>query len=232
MGRYSHYTFSDDNGKTWSPRIVYRVHNRTGQRCGPVAHGIQIKQGPHKGRFVYPGRTNAGDKYDLAKYSHNCTILSDDRGLTWRFGGLTQPGTGEGSIVELTDGRLWMTSRNEYRRGHRCFDWSFDGGTTWPVGGIDERLPCPSCHAGVARYENRILHCNVAGPGRTHLTVRVSYDDCKTWPVSKIVWAGPAAYSDIGVLADGTVLVLYEGGQKHPYEEIRLARFSIKWLEQ
>ncbi len=230
-GRYHHYTFSDDNGKTWSPRNVYKVRNATGQQVGPVAHGIQIQRGPHKGRLVYPARTHVGYVPGLAKYSHNCTIISDDHGLTWRFGGLTQAGTGEGSIVELSDGRLWMTSRNEYRRGARCFDWSFDGGETFPVGGIDKRLPCPGCHAGVARYKNMILHCGVAGPGRTHLVVRVSYDDCKTWPVSKVIWAGHAAYADIGVLANGTVLVLYESGKATAYEEIRLARFSVKWLE-
>jgi hypothetical protein len=37
-------------------------------------------------------------------------------------------------------------------------------------------------------------------------------------------------YSDMCVLADGTVLCLYEGGAKHPYESIRQARFNRAWL--
>ena len=34
------------------------------------------------------------------------------------------------------------------------------------------------------------------------------------------------------VLADGTVLCLYEGGAKHRYESIRQARFNFVWLRR
>ena len=59
------------------------------------------------------------------------------------------------------------------------------------------------------------------------MTVRASFDDCKTWPESLVLHEGPSAYSDLAVLPDGTVLCLYERGEKNAYEEIVLARFKF-----
>ena len=63
------------------------------------------------------------------------------------------------------------------------------------------------------------------------MTVRVSYDECKTWSAGKVLHPGPSAYSDLAVAADGTVLCLYERGGEHAYETITLARFTTDWLE-
>jgi sialidase-1 len=62
------------------------------------------------------------------------------------------------------------------------------------------------------------------------MTVRLSYDEAKTWPIAKTLWAGPAAYSCLAVLPDGQILCLYERGEKHPYETITLGRFGLDWL--
>jgi len=62
------------------------------------------------------------------------------------------------------------------------------------------------------------------------MTIRLSYDECRTWAVSKVVHDGPSAYSDMAVLGDGTILCLYEGGVTHRREWLRLARFDIEWL--
>ena len=78
--------------------------------------------------------------------------------------------------------------------------------------------------------KGRILFSNPASLKREKMTVRLSYDDGKTWPVAKELHAGPAAYSCLAVLPDGSVACLYERGVKHPYETITLARFSLEWL--
>ena len=39
--------------------------------------------------------------------------------------------------------------------------------------------------------------------------------------------AGPSAYSDLAVLADGEIACLYEAGQAHPYESIVFAGFPL-----
>ena len=69
-------------------------------------------------------------------------------------------------------------------------------------------------------------------PRRTNLTVRVSRDDGKTWPVAKTLHEGPAAYSCLTVLPDKSIGCLYECGRTNPYEKITFARFPLAWIEQ
>jgi sialidase-1 len=77
---------------------------------------------------------------------------------------------------------------------------------------------------------SRILLANAASANhRVKMTVRLSLDDGKTWPVAKLLHAGPTAYSDLAVLPEGTICRLYEAGKKSPYETITLARFPLEW---
>jgi sialidase-1 len=62
---------------------------------------------------------------------------------------------------------------------------------------------------------------------RNRLTVRMSEDEGRTWPVAKLLYAGPSAYSCLAVLPDGSIGCLYEAGQKHPYEKLVFAHFRL-----
>ena len=62
------------------------------------------------------------------------------------------------------------------------------------------------------------------------MTARLSYDEGKSWPVSKQLYAGPSAYSSLTVLQDLTIGCLYERGDEGPYEKITFARFNVEWL--
>jgi hypothetical protein len=62
------------------------------------------------------------------------------------------------------------------------------------------------------------------------MTVRLSYDEGQTWPVAKTIHPGPCAYSCLAILPDGSIGLLYEGGGKGRYDEIRFARFTLNWL--
>lgn len=67
-----------------------------------------------------------------------------------------------------------------------------------------------------------------AGRGkRENLSIKLSHDDGKTWPINKTLDPGPSAYSDLAVLPDGTVLCLYEGKA-----DIQVARFNLDWVTQ
>ena len=55
----------------------------------------------------------------------------------------------------------------------------------------------------------------------------MSYDEGKTWPVKRVLEAGPSAYSDMAVLPNGTILCFYEQPKK-----LTLARFNLEWLSQ
>ena len=78
--------------------------------------------------------------------------------------------------------------------------------------------------------KNRVLFANPASTTRENLTVRLSYDECRSWPLARTLHPGPAAYCDLAVAADGTILCLYERGLKRPYETLTLARFNLSWL--
>jgi sialidase-1 len=120
----------------------------------------------------------------------------------------------------------------------RAVATSRDAGMTWSGVTDDTTLIEPVCQASILRYSwpdprerNRILFSNPASEKRENMTVRVSYDEGKTWAVSKTIHAGPAAYSCLTVLPDRTIACLFERGEKGPYETISLARFPLSWLE-
>ena len=65
-----------------------------------------------------------------------------------------------------------------------------------------------------------------AGRGlRRNLSIKLSHDDGKTWPINRTLEAGPSAYSDLAVMPDGTVLCFYEGAEK-----LICARFNLEWV--
>ena len=60
------------------------------------------------------------------------------------------------------------------------------------------------------------------------MTIRVSYDEGETWPVSREIYSGGSAYSNLVKLSDDTVGLLYE---KDGYAKIVLATIPLKDLE-
>jgi sialidase-1 len=60
--------------------------------------------------------------------------------------------------------------------------------------------------------------------------VRQSGDEGKTWKHARTLFDGLAAYSCLSVLPDGKVACLFERGEKSPYDEIVLARFTVDWI--
>ena len=62
--------------------------------------------------------------------------------------------------------------------------------------------------------------------------MRLSYDECRTWPVARLLQPGNSAYSDLALAPDRTILCLFERGEKSSYERISLASFTVEWLTQ
>lgn len=225
--------FSDDNGATWSPPIdltaVARdLEDGESWRASVVGPGgaIQTKQG----RLIAPVWKAA--PYDVF------TIYSNDHGRTWRRGEMAagdNPGN-ENQLVELSDGRILADIRQS-GGPHRWLATSRDGGRTWlkpraganvtPVACAIERYTLKS--AGDDR--NRILWTGPKGPGRANLVVRVSYDEGRTFIGERLIFAGHAAYSDLTILKDQTVGVLWERGVKQGYQFITFTRFNLQFLE-
>jgi sialidase-1 len=98
---------------------------------------------------------------------------------------------------------------------------------------LHEILIEPVCQAGMIRYKgSSLLFSNPADTKRDNLSVRLSYDEGRTWPVMRSLYSGPSAYSSLTVLKDGTVGCLYERGAKGPYEKLTFARMNLKWLAE
>ncbi len=70
---------------------------------------------------------------------------------------------------------------------------------------------------------------------RKNITVRMSYDEGKTWPVAKVVDPGDAGYTDMAVAPDGTIFLAYERGDTNgekvfSSKYLSVARFNLAWL--
>lgn len=231
-----------DEGETWSdPLEITRDTKKrdwTWYATGPGA-GIQIQHGAHKGRLVIPcDHIEADTKH---YYSH--VIYSDDGGETWQLGGSTpKHQVNECEAVELVDppGRLMLNMRN-YDRDNRTRQTALsdDGGLTWHSQKHDPILIEPICQASIRRLRwpgagqgGVVLFSNPASQkAREKMTVRVSDDDAKTWPHSKLINEGFSAYSCLETLDDETAGLLYEGGVgDKTYGRITFVRLSLDWL--
>ena len=230
---------STDDGLTWSkPQEITGPAKKpdwTWYATGPGS-GIQIEHGPHQNRLVIPcDHIEAETKH---YYSH--IIFSDDHGKTWQLGGRTpQHQVNECEVVELTGGKLMLNMRNYDRtQRNRQTAISDDGGVTWHSQAHDPALIEPICQAAIERFRwpqgdqpGVILFSNPASiGGRANLTLRASMDDAKTWPLSKILWAGPAGYSDLAALPSGQIACLYEGGAENIAESIIFAAADLQEL--
>jgi sialidase-1 len=115
----------------------------------------------------------------------------------------------------------------------RAFATSADQGLSWSKPKLHPQVHCPVCQSSIQRLtvqpsaKNRILYSGPGGPGRSHMTIRLSYDEGQTWPAAKVLYDGSAAYSDLVVLPDGTLGCLYE---RDNYGKITFARFTLAWL--
>ena len=145
--------------------------------------------------------------------------------------------------VERPDGRLYLTVRNQAKyRGKKAYAVSDDGGQSWSPLGLQDELPGTTCQSsilglpGEADGEARILWSGIRASdrpgGRRDLTVFLSEDGGRSFPKSRLVHGGASAYCDMTALADGSVLIFYEGGTAHRYQSIRVARFNLDWLTE
>jgi sialidase-1 len=229
---------SSDDGRTWSDAAEItdsvKLRNWTWYATGPC-HGIQVKNGSYKNRLVIPCDHMEAEtkKY----YSH--IIYSDDHGKTWKLGGTTpQDQVNECTVAELPGGTLMLNMRNYDRtRKSRKISMSYDGGLTWGDIYSDPVLIEPICQGSLLTFsgglkKGRLLFLNPADEtSRRNMMLRISYDNGKTWPVSKVLYSGPAAYSDLAVLSSDEIGCLFEAGTTSPYLGIAFRRITLKELE-
>jgi sialidase-1 len=147
-------------------------------------------------------------------------------------------GSNEATATEISDNRLMLNARNQKGdKRSRIVAISNNGGETWSETFFDENLPDPVCEGsiltiGKEKGKNILAFCNAADTkNRDNLTIRISFDDGKTWKISKLVYANsekkdksPSAYSDIVKISKKRIGVLFE---KDDYSQIVFS--AVDW---
>lgn len=210
---------SADDGRTWSrPRDISddiafpewpfgRARNAGGFIFISSGSGIQTKDGTLLHTIVH---VNDG----------NALFGSPDHGRTWKAYGKPVKQGDECKVVELRDGSWMINSR--WRGGGRQIHVSKDRGETWESR-YDQSLADPECNAQIMRYGKVLLFSNCNAKGRRNLCLRASIDDGQTWGEGICIEPGGAAYSDMAVLGDGSIGILFEGAG---YSTIRFVTVS------
>ena len=221
--------------------VPARYFTGSWQEVDPDQHRI-LYYHPALGQVYDDGEGQVAQVLDSE--AHNAVIYSDDHGETWRWGGSSQGYVGEACIVELADGAVYMNNRNHDPRslGYRSWCISRDGGESFTEFGVDRTLIEGRCHAALTRYPaaaqhgagpilfsnpasfegvNQLHTRDIGSAARRDLTVRVSYDECRTWPVARRI-DEDVGYSSLVVLDDGTILCGYGAW---------VCRFNLAWLE-
>jgi sialidase-1 len=258
------YQRSDDDGVSWSAPVEITsafekfksAYNWKVLATGPD-HGIQLKNG----RLVVPVWLSTGTGGNAHRPSVTATIYSDDQGKTWQAGEVAVPCTdewinpNETVAIELADGSVMLNARSESKAHRRLVTTSKDGATGWSTPKFDDALLESICMGSIVRFslandggKNRILFVNPDNlsradgkeePGknrdRKNVSVKLSYDEGKTWAVTKILDPGYSGYSDIAVTKSGVILSFYGRGEKtdfggYAFNYLTLARFNLEWL--
>lgn len=243
--------YSDDHGATWhsetnlNAQIHRPINPTTPQQTDywrvqrpTLGHATQLQSG----RLVHAGMFTAGDASVFQ--SQNYIFYSDDGGQNWHIAGeLPHLGLNEASLTELETGDLLINSRayiDEKPAGCRALTvgrWENDSMRFEPTR-FEAALIDPAVQGSIIRYsfshesalgnKSRLLVSNPAHPhSRYNLTLRLSYDEGQTWPISKVIDAGNAAYSDLVIQADGRIGILYERGNQGGVYYVNL---TLDWL--
>lgn len=202
---------STDDGVTWSNpiNITQQVKKPEWRLCfnGP-GNGIQLEDST----LVFPAQFR-----DETGMPHSCFIASRDSGETWTISPPAIPQaipTSESAIVQLPDGSLLLSMRNETKAGVRAWarwEWKEDvmrGEWSQPWYTVVD----PTCMASLIRTEKgELLFSNPSdAQKRVNLTVRKSTDGGKTWDTGRVLDPGGAMYSCMTLLNDGRIGMLYE----------------------
>ncbi len=223
---------SDDDGLTWSdPLDVTAQLKDPAWRSAWFSPGVGLQS--RTGRLLLPFSAAQAEGP-----ANSYAAISDDHGATWRRVGPLGRDTNECMLAELPDGRLVANLRSTSGHNLRAISHSSDNGETWTPSVHDDELIEPVCQASLLSVpaeltpdgRDWLVFCNPASTKRESLTLKVSFDHGETWPVARVLHAGPAAYSCLTLLADGGLGVLYERGDTSSYEGINFARVPLEWL--
>ena len=210
----------------------------------PCDHRVGGAENPwnHAGRSHAIYSDDHGKSWQLGKPTafamNECTVVERSDG-TLLLNMRSYRGRNRRAVATSEDGGItWSASRDDPKLIEPVCQGSMIR-YTWPESGPhgeherdghgddDDR----SGHDEAGHHgKSRILFSNPDSKTRDHMTVRLSYDEGESWPASRLLHAGPAAYSGLCALPGGSIGNLYERGSQSPYERITFARLTLEWL--
>jgi sialidase-1 len=219
---YLHVMKSTDNGETWS-----QSEDITKQISKPEWHGDF--------KFITSGKgtqTSSGILlHTLVNLKYGVFIFgSDNNGKTWFLKETPIKPADESKIIELSD-HAWMVNSRVNSLGMRYVHISNDQGNSW-ISRADNALIDPACNAAIIRYNYKKMNCLLfvnadSRDSRKNLSIKVSYDEGKSWTQGKTIYAGSAAYSDLVIMKNGDIGLLFE---KNEYSENVFLSFPFQWI--
>ncbi|WP_184542043.1 sialidase family protein [Mucilaginibacter sp. FT3.2] len=242
------YKTSTDNGLTWAApvNITLQVHKPKQPQVNSAynfkedwrsyantpGHAIQLAAGKYKGRIYVAANHSAGEPQKHYADGRAFGYYTDDHGQTFKLSDeVNMPGANENMAVELAGNKLMMNIRNQLGNiKQRIIAVSSNGGQTWDTTYFDAHLPDPICqgsilNVGKSKGKAILAVCNDADTlHRDNLTLRISFDEGKTWKQNDVIAKSPAgyqgdfsAYSDLVPVDKRHIGILYE---KDDYKQI------------
>lgn len=213
---------SRDGGRTWG-----KIEEVTFQLWGSRAihdagkdyracffssgNGLRLQRGVHAGRIMFAVPMLRKDAY----ISDNFVVYSDDNGHSWQVSALAYSGGDEAKLMELTDGRLLLSTRQNGARGYNHSD---DGGQHWGEQGRWAEMTTNACNGDMLRVMatdrgdsiNLLMHSIPSSMQREDVSIFLSYDEGNSWEHPTLLCEGPSVYSSLTLLRDGSVGVFLE----------------------
>jgi sialidase-1 len=218
-------TKSTDDGRTWSEpvNLTQMCKKEEWWLWAPApGHGITLTNGT----LIFPtqGRDKNGESFSNMTYSTN-------GGNTWATSIPAYSNTTENMIVQLSDERIMLNARYNLNKGNlsdnngRVVVTTNNMGKSWEEHSTSRSALIEStCMASIHKH---IFHENgqkksillFSNPntktGRHHMTIKVSFDDGKSWPEKywMLLDEGTSKYSCLTSVDENTIGILYEGSQ-------------------
>jgi sialidase-1 len=228
---------STDDGRNWGDpvNITEMCKKEEWWLFAPApGQGITLKDGT----LVFPtqGRDKNGEAFSNITYSK-------DGGKTWTTSNPAYSNTTENMVVQLSDGSIMLNARfNENRNNKgdgngRVAVTTNDLGNSWTEHPSSRSALIEStCIASIHKHfyqengkeKSILLFSNPnTKTGRFNMTIKVSFDEGKTWPEE--YWmlldeGNSYGYSCLTSIDENTIGILYEGSRTHmTFESIPLS---------
>ena len=242
------YIRSFDGGTTWETpvNITLQIHKPLQPNfnssynfkedwrtyANTPGHAFQFLSGKYKGRIFIPANHSQGSPQSHFHEYQAHGFYTDNHGESFKLGAsISIPGSNEATATELSNSKMIMSIRNQAGDiKRRIIGVSSDGGEHWDTAYYDQQLIDPNCEGslltiGFAKGKAIIAHCNAASEERRdNLTLKISYDEGKTWGKSFLISASNnqeqsdwSAYSDLVLINKKTIGILFE---RNDYTEI------------